>query len=161
MSGELDAGGPTLFCFDGSAGSRAALHAASLRLRPGPAVVLTVWETVALRVATRAFSGGMTVANEQELDQQEEIAARTAAEDGARRARENGWDAEARLARADTAEWRAIIDVADEIDAGLIVCGTRGLGGLRGLVLGSVSHAVLQHAGRPVLIAPAPPVSGS
>jgi hypothetical protein len=43
--------GPTLFCFDGSDGSRAALGAAARRLRPGPAVVLTVWETVALRMA--------------------------------------------------------------------------------------------------------------
>jgi nucleotide-binding universal stress UspA family protein len=152
---------PTLFCFDGSDGSREALRAASQRLRPGRAVVLTVWETVALRVARRAFAGGMTVANEDELDAQEEGAARVAAEDGARTARAHGWDAEALLARAETTEWRAIVDVADEIDAGLIVCGTRGLGGLRGLVLGSVSHAVLEHAGRPVLIAPAPPVSGS
>jgi nucleotide-binding universal stress UspA family protein len=161
VSGELDDGRPTLFCFDGSEGSRAALGAASRRLRPGRAVVLTVWETVALRVATRAFAGGMTVLNEQELDDREQAAARAAAEDGARRARERGWDAEARLARAETSEWRAIVDVADEIDAGLIVCGTRGLGGLRGLVLGSVSHAVLQHAGRPVLIAPVPTVSES
>src|SRR5689334_15116058 len=152
---------PTLFCFDGSDGSRAALEAASRRLRPGPAVVLTVWETVALRVARQAFSGGMTIANEDELDAGEQDAASQAAEAGARAARGHGWDAEARLARADTSEWQAIVDVADEIDAGLIVCGTRGLGGLRGLVLGSVSHAVLQHAGRPVLIAPAPPVSGS
>ena len=58
-----DVTGPTLFCFDGSDGSRAALAAAADRLRPGPAVVLTVWETIALRVATGAFSGGMTVAN--------------------------------------------------------------------------------------------------
>ena len=152
---------PTLFCFDGSDDSLAALRAASRRLRPGRAVVLTVWETVALRVARRAFAGGMTVANEDELDALEREAARGAAEEGARRAREHGWDAQARLARAETTEWRAIVDVANEIDAGLIVCGTRGLGGLRGLVLGSVSHAVLQHAGRPVLIAPAPPVSGS
>jgi nucleotide-binding universal stress UspA family protein len=152
---------PTLFCFDGSDGSREALSAASRRLRPGRAVVVTVWETVALRVARQAFAGGMTVANEEDLDAREEQAARVAAEDGARRAREHGWDAEPRLAQAQTSEWRAIVDVADEIDAGLIVCGTRGLGGLRGLVLGSVSHAVLQHAGRPVLIAPAPAVSGS
>src|SRR3954465_9031890 len=139
---------PTLFCFDGSEGSLAALRAASLRLRPGRAVVLTVWETVALRVARRAVRGGMTVANQDELAAQEEQAARTAAADGARHAREHGWDPEPRLARAETTEWQAIVDVADEIDAGLIVCGTRGLGGLRGLGLGSGPHAVVPHPGR-------------
>jgi hypothetical protein len=46
-----DMTGPTLFCFDGSDGSRAALAAAADRLKPGQAVVLTVWETIALRVA--------------------------------------------------------------------------------------------------------------
>src|SRR3954453_9298139 len=139
---------PTLFCFDGSEGSLAALRAASLRLRPGRAVVLTVWETVALRVARRAFAGGMTVANEDELDALEGEAARSAAPEGPRHARQHRWDPEPRLARAATTEWQAIVDVADEIDAGLIVCGTRGLGGLRGLVLGRVSHPVVQHAGR-------------
>jgi pimeloyl-ACP methyl ester carboxylesterase len=59
----------------------------------------------------------MTVRNEQELDAQEEAAARAAAEDGAPRARERVWDAEALLARAETTEWRAIVDVADEIDS--------------------------------------------
>jgi nucleotide-binding universal stress UspA family protein len=148
--------GPTLFCFDGSEDSRAALGAAARRLRPGPAVVLTVWETVALRVASRAFAGGMTVANEEELDSREETAAKAAADEGASAAREHGWDATPRIARVRTTEWRTIVEIADELDAGLIVCGTRGLSGLRSLVLGSVSHAVLQHAGRPVLIAPAP-----
>jgi nucleotide-binding universal stress UspA family protein len=153
--------GPTLFCFDGSEDSRAALAAAARRLRPGPAVVLTAWETVALRVASRAFAGGMTVANEEEIDSREEAAARAAADEGARAAREHGWDATPRIAGVRTTEWRTIVDVADELDAGLIVCGTRGLGGVRSLVLGSVSRAVLQHAGRPVLIAPAPAPSRS
>src|SRR5213080_3422841 len=97
--------GPTLFCFDGSTDSRAALRAAAQRLRPGPAVVLTVWETVALRIATRAFAGGMAVSNESELDDREEAAAQAAAEEGARSAREHGWDAQARVAAVRTTEW--------------------------------------------------------
>jgi nucleotide-binding universal stress UspA family protein len=53
--------------------------------------------------------------------------------------------------------WAAIVEVADELDASLVVCGTRGLGGVRSLVLGSVSSAVLHRARRPVLVAPEPP----
>jgi nucleotide-binding universal stress UspA family protein len=36
------------------------------------------------------------------------------------------------------------------------VLGTRGLTGVKSLLLGSVSHAVLQHADRPVIIVPSP-----
>jgi nucleotide-binding universal stress UspA family protein len=149
-------GGPTLFCFDGSDGSRAALGAAARRLRPGPAVALTVWETVALRMASQAFAVAAPIDNEVELDDQEQTAARAAAEEGARLAREHGWDAEPRLAMARPTTWGAIVEVADELDAGLVVCGTRGLSGVRGVVLGSVSSAVLHHARRPVLVAPEP-----
>jgi nucleotide-binding universal stress UspA family protein len=39
-------------------------------------------------------------------------------------------------------------------DARLIACGRRGRGAVTSALLGSVSHAVLAHAGRPVLIAP-------
>ena len=148
--------GPTLFCFDGSDGSRAALAAAARRLRPGPAVVLTVWETVALRMASQAFAVTAPIDNEVELDGQEEAAARAAAEEGARLAREHGWDAHPRLVMARRPTWAAIVEVADELDASLVVCGTRGLSGVRGLVLGSVSSAVLHHACRPVLVAPEP-----
>jgi nucleotide-binding universal stress UspA family protein len=37
-------------------------------------------------------------------------------------------------------------------DARLVVVGSRGLGGLRAMVLGSVSREVLQHAGCPVAV---------
>ena len=132
------------------------LGAAARRRRSGPAVVLTVWETVALRMASQAFAVAAPIDNEAELDGQEVTAARAAAEEGARLAREHGWDAEPRLAMARSTTWGAIVEVADELDASLVVCGTRGLSGIRGLVLGSVSGAVLHHARRPVLVAPEP-----
>lgn len=45
-----------------------------------------------------------------------------------------------------------ITHLADEVDAGLIVMGSRGLGGMRRLLLGSVSDSVVRHSHCPVLI---------
>ena len=45
-----------------------------------------------------------------------------------------------------------IVRVAEEIGAGLIVMGSRGLGGVRRALMGSVSDSVLRHAHCPVLV---------
>jgi nucleotide-binding universal stress UspA family protein len=45
-----------------------------------------------------------------------------------------------------------IIVIAEKIDAGLIVMGSRGQGGIRRAVLGSVSESVVKHAHCPVLV---------
>jgi nucleotide-binding universal stress UspA family protein len=45
-----------------------------------------------------------------------------------------------------------IVALAEEIGAGLIVMGSRGLGRLRRLLMGSVSDSVVRHAHCPVLI---------
>ena len=48
---------------------------------------------------------------------------------------------------------KVIVDVAEKtVGADLIVMGSRGLGGFKELLLGSVSHAVVNHARVPVLI---------
>ena len=47
---------------------------------------------------------------------------------------------------------QAIVHLADELGAGLIVMGSRGLGGIRRALMGSVSDSVVRHAHCPVLI---------
>jgi nucleotide-binding universal stress UspA family protein len=47
---------------------------------------------------------------------------------------------------------RAIIHMAEELGAGLIVMGSRGLGGVRRALMGSVSDSVVRHAHCPVMI---------
>ena len=42
--------------------------------------------------------------------------------------------------------------LAEELDAGLIVVGSRGLGGVRRALIGSVSDSVVRHAHCPVLV---------
>ena len=63
------------------------------------------------------------------------------------------FDAEAR-AELSTPTWEGIVDLANEIDAAVIVIGSRGLKGVHERLAGSVSHEVAEHAGRPLLVVP-------
>jgi nucleotide-binding universal stress UspA family protein len=147
--------GPVLFCFDGSDGSRAALRAAAeLINRPVDVVVLTVWESVATRLALAgAFAAG-TLTGGAELDADEESYARSVAEEGALRASEHGYEASPMIKQSFDGIPKAILEVADLVSPRLIVCGQRGRGELRSTLLGSVSHSLASHARRPMLIAP-------
>lgn len=147
---------PLLFCYDGSEGSRTALAAVVELIQPADAVVLVVWTPAEVQLA-RAGSFLVAIPNEGQIDEEEAASARRIAEEGAERARARGYNASARTARADESVAKAIDDVAEEIDARLVICGQRGRGPVRSALLGSVSHALASHTKRPVLIAPQHP----
>ena len=144
---------PVLFCYDGSDGSKTALAAAVEWIKPADAVVLTVWTPAALLLA-RAGSFVVAIPNEGEVDEQEAASAQQIAEEGAAGARRRGYNATARVAQAGESVAKTIDEVAEDLDAGLIVCGQRGRGAVGSVLLGSVSHALAAHTKRPVLIAP-------
>jgi nucleotide-binding universal stress UspA family protein len=147
---------PVLFCYDGSDGSKTALTAAAELVKPADAVVLVVWMPAVLQLA-RSGSFLVAVPNEGEMDEEEEATAQRIAEEGAAGARTRGYNASARIAQANEAVARTIDEIAQEIDAGLVVCGQRGRGAIGSALLGSVSHALAAHTKRPLLIAPQHP----
>jgi len=61
-----------------------------------------------------------------------------------------GVEVQRELLFGDPAE--CVLNVAEANDCDLIVMGTRGVGGLRGLLLGSKAQAVVSHAKCPVLL---------
>jgi nucleotide-binding universal stress UspA family protein len=60
--------------------------------------------------------------------------------------------AEKHLRIAERYRAQQIVQVAEEIGAGLIIMGSRGLGGVRRALIGSVSDSVVRHAHCPVMV---------
>jgi nucleotide-binding universal stress UspA family protein len=144
---------PILICYDGSAESERAIDRAAELLGPRDAVVVGVSPIM-------TFSESVTVETNSVVpgDAYEELnrsAALEHAEAGAAHARRAGFTAKPRAELANEV-WSGIVVAADDIDASLIVLGSRGLHGVRERVAGSVSHDVVTHVHRPVLIVPPP-----
>lgn len=145
---------PVLLCYDGSDNAARAIDEAAKVLGPRRAIVVTVWQPVIYAVSGYGAASMAAPLDTRDID--DELAARcdeTSAK-GAERAKAAGFDAEAVSAQAKTSTWEALLNLADERDAATIVVGSRGLSGLKSLLLGSVSQGVAHHAHRPVLIVP-------
>lgn len=141
--------GPVLICYDRSEGARRAIAYAGALLPGKRAVILNIW-SFPLEMAVYGL-GNVAAYSE---DSQKRLAAE-AAEEGCDAAREAGLDGQPLVTSGNIdGTWRTILRVADEIDASVIVMGSRGLGGMRTLFLGSVSHGVVHHSHRPVLVVP-------
>jgi nucleotide-binding universal stress UspA family protein len=143
---------PILICYDGSADADRAITTAVTIVGSRRAVVLDVAPpiTVAESVATVSSVVPGSAFEDMNTADAGRVASR-----GADIARSAGFDAEARSTLA-APTWEGIVDVADELDAPVIVIGSRALSGLREVLEGSLSHQVAEHAGRPVLIVPPP-----
>lgn len=143
---------PVLIAYDGSPDARTAIDEVA-RLLPGAqAVVLYArqpLEGLAAHLEGHRVLEDLRGVEKASLDASERIAF-----EGAERARAAGLDAEPLvLSRMSTAS-EAIAQAADEIDAALIVLGSRGRGVLWSAVLGSTSVNVLHHARRPTMVVP-------
>jgi nucleotide-binding universal stress UspA family protein len=148
-----------LLCYDGSVDAGAAIDRAGELLAGQSATVLTVWEGLAEVLARTGTGYGVGALDIEEIDATSEQNARERAEEGVERARRAGLTAGPRVRQRGVTIWETILGEADDVGASAIVLGTRGLTGLKSLLLGSVSHAVLQHADRPVIVIPSPEVA--
>lgn len=151
-----------LVSYDGSPDAQAAIdHAA--KLMPGAeAIILTVWEPFFDTLARSAeFGLGVTgtYADAETVDAATRDAALATATEGAERARAAGLSAQPQCTDARGGIPDAILATAANVDADAIVIGTRGRSPMRSALLGSVSHAVVHHADRAVLVIPSPAVA--
>jgi nucleotide-binding universal stress UspA family protein len=88
---------------------------------------------------------------EEDLQRHSEQLGRAVLDAEAERVRSAGGTvAQAHLVTGDAP--REIVHLAEELDAGIVVMGSRGLGGIRRALMGSVSDSVVRHAHCPVLI---------
>ena len=150
-----------LIAYDGSSDSHAAIEEAA-KLEPGEkATILVVWEPF-VEVMTRSGAGlGLApgIVDFDEIDKANEEAARKRAQEGVELANSLGLEAEPRVRAQERTISHSILAEAKEVDALAIVVGTRGLTGVKSLLLGSVSHGVVQHADRPVIVVPSPEIA--
>ncbi|MEU7000327.1 universal stress protein [Nonomuraea sp. NPDC046570] len=142
-----------LIAYDGSADARHAIEFAAKHLAPAPTVVVTVWEPLIVQLARHAVGYLVPDENPDAAKSQAEQLARQGAELAATAGMP---DVTYRAVADRTSIWQAIVDTADEVDASLVISGSRGLAGVRSVLLGSVSNHILHHAHRPTLIVPPP-----
>ena len=147
--------GSILIAWDGSDGASRAVDVAAALFPTARALVLSVEPPMS---PAETYLVMASAASGREVEEANNAEALEHADAGAEYARRAGLDAEARSSLLDPV-WEAILAAAEEIDAAVIVVGSRGRKGARELFEGSTSHQVAVHARRPVLIVPAAPRS--
>jgi nucleotide-binding universal stress UspA family protein len=134
---------PLLIGYDGSAEAGDAIDVAAALLKPTDAVVLNV--APRLTVGESLVTVGVPVSGDAAFEGVNRADAARRADAGARLARAAGLRAEARVCVA-APRWEGIVETARDIDAAVIVLGSRRRRNL--------SHDVAQHSERPLLTVP-------
>ena len=150
-----------LICYDGSIDSRSAIEHAGELLKGQPATILTVWEPFVQLMTRTSYGFGLSpgMVDVEEIDTSNREGAEQRAKEGVELARQAGLEAESVVRPEVTTVANTILREAAAVGANAIVMGSRGLTGVKSVLLGSVSHGVVQHADRPVIVVPSPEVA--
>jgi nucleotide-binding universal stress UspA family protein len=143
---------PLILCYDGSEDARHAIRRTGELFAGQRARVVSVWQPTPAPGALGFAGEAAGMVNLFELDRAAAEAGDRVADEGARLAREAGLLAEPVAVRGAGPVWKTIVELAERDDAATIVMGSHGRAGLRAMLLGSVSNAVVHHADRPTLI---------
>jgi nucleotide-binding universal stress UspA family protein len=147
---------PIVLCYDGSSDARHAIRRAGEMFLGHSALVITVWQPTG-GLGTFVWAGETVgMVDFEALDNAVAEESIRIAREGTSIAQEVGLSAQSLVVKAGGPVWKAILEVAERRDATTIVMGSRGLTGLRSLLLGSVSSAVVHHTARPTLVIPPP-----
>lgn len=143
--GRTDIEGPVVLGFDGSDGARAAARRAFwiADLRGASIRTVTSWYA-------EVVDGAVVTTPGTPAWEQVESGYRRMVEEGIADLREEypHIDVDIRIVRGPAAEML----VREAADASMLVVGSRGRGGFRGMLLGSVSHKVIETAASPVMV---------
>jgi nucleotide-binding universal stress UspA family protein len=148
---------PLLIGYDGSASAERAIAYVGALLPGAEAVVAHVWHPYGRRPPGATFVGpldrlireGARKEDLQAAEESEALAAR-----GAELARVAGLDARPCSVGSDRNPGPALMQLADELDARLIVIGPRGLGTIAAAVRDGTSHHLALRSPVPVLVVP-------
>jgi nucleotide-binding universal stress UspA family protein len=137
-----------MVAFDGSETARQALDWAldEARLHDAKLTVVHAWEP--------SFVGGYPIAAMPTFPTEVEHAAEAMLTEALEAADTSGLSEPVEHAVVKGSPAAALLQAAEDLDADLVVMGSRGRGGFVGLLLGSVSRQVVSHAGRPVVVIP-------
>jgi nucleotide-binding universal stress UspA family protein len=143
---------PILIAYDGSDCAKRAINEAASLFPDRRAIVISVWQDVRA-MPTFAWAAPASLTGIQDMLDVVRVGAERVAMEGADIAVHAGLDATSEAVEAQGSIAEAIVSRAAQDNVAAIVMGSRGYGGMRSTLLGSVSTGVVHQAHQPVVVA--------